>query len=309
MKKIKVFSPASIANLSCGYDVLGVCLENIGDEITVKKTKNKGVTIKNIKGQNLSTDISKNVAGVSAIALLKETNIDYGFEIKIKKGIKPGSGIGSSAASSAGSVFAINKLIGEPFSRKELIKFAMEGEMIASGYRHADNVAAVLLGGFTFVRNSVMHDYFKLNTPIELAFAVIHPKIELKTKDSRAIVKKNVTITDMVSQSANLGAFVSGLYTENYELIGKSMNDIVIEPMRSILIPKFYETKSACLSEGALSCGISGSGPSIFALCKGVSKANNVANRMKEIYNKLDLEYDVFVSCVNDQGVKVLKFK
>ena len=306
MKEVKVFSPASIANLSCGYDVLGVCLDNIGDVITVRKTKEKGVFIKKITGQNLSTDISKNVAGVSATALLKNTNVDCGFEIEIHKGIKPGSGIGSSAASSAGSVYAINKLIGEPYTRNQLIKFAMEGEMTASGSRHADNVAAVLLGGFTFVRNSIEHDYFKLNSPIEMAFAVIHPKIELKTKDSRAVVKNNVTISDMVSQSANLGAFVSGLYTENYELIGRSMKDIIVEPMRSILIPKFNEIKSACLNEGALGCGISGSGPSIFALCKGVSKANNVAKKMKEIYDKLDLEYDVHISCVNNKGVKVL---
>jgi homoserine kinase len=237
MKEIKVFAPASIANLSCGYDILGVCLDNIGDEITVRKTKKKGITIKKVSGQKLSTDISVNVAGVSATALLNESKVDCGFEIEIHKGIKPGSGIGSSAASSAGSVFAINKLIGEPYSNKELIKFAMQGEMAASGSKHADNVAAVLLGGFTFVRNSVENDYFKLNTPIEIAFTVIHPKIELKTKDSRAVIKDKVSIKNMIEQSANLGAFISGLYTENYDLIRRSVKDVVIEPLRSVLIP------------------------------------------------------------------------
>ena len=158
MKEIKVFSPASIANLSCGYDILGVCLDNVGDEITVKKTRKKGITIKKVTGEKLSTDISINVAGVSASALLNETKVDCGFEIEIHKGIKPGSGIGSSAASSAGSVYAINKLIGEPYTNKELIKFAMCGEMAASDSKHADNVAAILLGGFTFVRNlSLIH--------------------------------------------------------------------------------------------------------------------------------------------------------
>jgi homoserine kinase len=307
MNEIKVFSPASIANLSCGYDILGVCLDNIGDEITVRKTKKKGVVIKKVSGQKLSTDISLNVAGVSATALLNETKVNCGFEIEIHKGIKPGSGIGSSAASSAGSVFAINKLIGEPYTNKELIKFAMYGEMAASGSKHADNVAAVLLGGFTFVRNSIENDYFKLNTPIEIAFTVIHPKIELKTKDSRAVLKDKVLLKNMVEQSANLGAFISGLYTEDYDLIGRSLKDVIIEPLRSVLIPKFEKIKSVSINSGALGCGISGSGPSVFAMCKGVTTAINVGNAMKKIYDKLDLDYDVHISCVNDIGIKILK--
>ena len=309
MKEIKVFAPASIANLSCGYDILGVCLDNIGDEITVRKTKKKGITIKKVSGQKLSTDISVNVAGVSATALLNESKVDCGFEIEIHKGIKPGSGIGSSAASSAGSVFAINKLIGEPYSNKELIKFAMQGEMAASGSKHADNVAAVLLGGFTFVRNSVENDYFKLNTPIEIAFTVIHPKIELKTKDSRAVIKDKVSIKNMIEQSANLGAFISGLYTEDYDLIRRSVKDVVIEPLRSILIPKFEEIKSASINSGALSCGISGSGPSVFAICKGITTANKVGEAMKKVYRNLNLEYDIHISCVNDKGIRILNYK
>ena len=306
MNEIKVFAPASIANLSCGYDILGVCLDNIGDEITVRKTKKKGVVIKKVSGQKLSTDISLNVAGVSATALLNETKVNCGFEIEIHKGIKPGSGIGSSAASSAGSVFAINKLIGEPYTNKELIKFAMCGEMAASGSKHADNVAAVLLGGFTFVRDSTKNDYFKLNTPIEIAFTVIHPKIELKTKDSRAILKDKVLMKNLTEQSANLGAFISGLYTEDYDLIGRSLKDVVIEPLRSVLIPKFEKIKSVSINSGALGCGISGSGPSVFAMSKGVTTAKNVGNAMKKIYNKLDLDYDVHISCVNDIGIKIL---
>ncbi|MDC0377698.1 homoserine kinase [Flavobacteriaceae bacterium] len=306
MNEIKVFAPASIANLSCGYDILGVCLDNIGDEITVRKTKKKGVIIKQVSGQKLSTDISINVAGVSATALLNETKVNCGFEIEIHKGIKPGSGIGSSAASSAGSVFAINKLIGEPYTSKELIKFAMCGEMAASGSKHADNVAAVLLGGFTFVRDSIENDYFKLNTPIEIAFTVIHPKIELKTKDSRAVVKDKVSMKNMIEQSANLGAFISGLYTEDYELIGRSIKDVIIEPLRSVLIPKFEEIKLVSINSGALGCGISGSGPSVFAMCKGVTTAKNVGNAMKKIYDKLDLDYDVHISCVNDVGIRIL---
>jgi homoserine kinase len=235
--------------------------------------------------------------------------VDCGFEIEIHKGIKPGSGIGRSAASSAGSVFAINKLIGEPYSNKELIKFAMQGEMAASGSKHADNVAAVLLGGFTFVRNSVENDYFKLNTPIEIAFTVIHPKIELKTKDSRAVIKDKVSIKNMIEQSANLGAFISGLYTENYDLIRRSVKDVVIEPLRSVLIPKFKEIKSASINSGALSCGISGSGPSVFAICKGITTANKVGETQTKVYRNLNLEYDIHISYVNDKGIRILNYK
>ena len=266
MKEIKIFSPASIANLSCGFDILGVCLNDIGDTIVVRKTSEKGIKILKVTGQKLNTDIYKNVAGVSALALLKETKVNCGFEIEIHKGIKPGSGIGSSAASSAGSVYAINELLGRPYSNKELIKFAIEGEKIASGSAHADNVAAVLLGGFTFVRDSLEFDIFKLNTPIELAFTILHPQIEVKTSESRAIIKNQVPLRKMIVQTANLGAFISGLYTEDYNLIGRSIKDVIIEPLRSILIPKFDKLKEISLSNGALGFGISGSGPSVFAL-------------------------------------------
>jgi len=305
MNEIKVFSPASIANLSCGYDILGACLDGIGDEITVRKTKNKELKITKIFGQKLSKNIKENVAGVSANAFLKDIKVDCGFEIEIKKGIKPGSGIGSSAASAAGSVFAINELIGKPLSNRDLIKYAAEGEKAACGSAISDNVAAVLLGGFTFVREK--NDIIKLNSPIGLAFTILHPQIEVKTSDSRALIKKIVSLEMMVKQSANLGAFVSGLYTEDYELIGRSMKDLVIEPFRSILIPKFKQIKSASINTGAIGCGISGSGPSIFALSKGLTTAKNVENSMKKIYDNLDLDYDVHVSRVNDKGIKIIK--
>lgn len=273
MTEIKIFSPASIANLSCGFDILGVCLNDIGDEITVRKTKEKGIKILKVTGQKLTLDVNKNVAGVSALALLKETNVDCGFEIEIHKGIKPGSGIGSSAASSAGSVFAINELIGKPYSSKELIKFALEGEKIASGAAHADNVSAVLLGGFIFVRDSLNFDIFKLKTPIDLAFTILHPQIEVKTSESRALLQRPITLDKMITQSANLGAFISGLYNEDYNLISRSIKDVVVEPIRSILIPEFDKLKEISLSNNALGFGISGSGPSVFAMSKGLVNA------------------------------------
>ena len=309
MKEIKIFSPASIANLSCGFDIIGVCLNDIGDTIVVRKTSEKGIKILKVTGQKLNTDIYKNVAGVSALALLKETKVNCGFEIEIHKGIKPGSGIGSSAASSAGSVYAINELIGRPYSNKELIKFAIEGEKIASGSAHADNVAAVLLGGFTFVRDSLEFDIFKLNTPIELAFTILHPQIEVKTSESRAIIKNQVPLRKMIVQTANLGAFISGLYTEDYNLIGRSIKDVIIEPLRSILIPKFDKLKEISLSNGALGFGISGSGPSVFALSKGLLNAKKIGNLLKIEYNQLGIEFDIHTSSVNEKGIKIIEYK
>jgi len=309
MTEIKIFSPASIANLSCGFDILGVCLNDIGDEITVRKTKEKGIKILKITGQKLTLDVNKNVAGVSALALLKETNVDCGFEIEIHKGIKPGSGIGSSAASSAGSVFAINELIGKPYSSKELIKFALEGEKIASGAAHADNVSAVLLGGFIFVRDSLNFDIFKLKTPIDLAFTILHPQIEVKTSESRALLQRPITLDKMITQSANLGAFISGLYNEDYNLISRSIKDVVVEPIRSILIPEFDKLKEISLSNNALGFGISGSGPSVFAMSKGLVNAKKIRDLLKVNYSKLGLSFDIHTSSVNEKGIQIIKIK
>ena len=309
MKEIKIFSPASIANLSCGFDILGVCLNDIGDEIVVRKTKEKGIKILKVTGQKLTLDVNKNVAGVSALALLKETNVDCGFEIEIHKGIKPGSGIGSSAASSAGSVFAINQLIGKPYSSKELIKFALEGEKIASGAAHADNVSAVLLGGFVYVRDSLNFDIFKLNNPTDLAFTILHPQIEVKTSESRALVQRPVTLDKLITQSANLGAFISGLYKEDYNLISRSIKDVVIEPIRSILIPEFEKLKEISLSNNALGFGISGSGPSVFAMSKGLVNAKKIGDLLKEKYRELGFSFDIHTSTVNEKGIQIIKIK
>lgn len=307
MNEIKIFSPASIANLSCGYDVLGVCLDGVGDELTVRKTKTKKLVITEISGHKLSKDINQNVAGVSALTLLNNTSVDCGFEIEIKKGIKPGSGIGSSAASSAGSVFAINQLIGTPFSNKELIKFALQGEKAVCKSAPADNVAAVLMGGFTLVREE--NDIIKLNSPTGLAFTVLHPQIEVKTSESRALIKKEVSLKKMVKQSANLGAFVSALYTENYELIGRSMQDLIIEPFRSNLIPDFEKLKKSSQDNGSLSFGISGSGPSVFSLARDMSKAKKIGESFEKIYNELNIKFDVHTSYVNNLGIKIIESK
>ena len=309
MEEIRIFVPATIANVSCGFDVLGLCLEAVGDEMIIKKTAKKGITISKIIGQKLPLNPTENVAGVAGLALLEKVDIDFGFDIEIIKNIKPGSGIGSSAASAAGAVFGINEILGKPFSLKSLIPFAMEGEKLASGTAHADNVAPALLGGFTLVRSYEPLDVIKIHTPKELYATVIHPQIEIKTKDSRAVVKKQVSLQTAVTQLGNLGGLISGLYTENYELISNSLHDELVEPYRSILIPEFDAIKKTCIENGALGSGISGSGPSIFALSKGIENAQKVANSMKEVYSKTGIEFDIHVSKINEKGIKILASK
>ena len=304
MNEIRVFCPATIANISCGFDVLGVALDNVGDEMVVRKTDIKGIFITKIVGQNLPMETDKNVAGVAGLALLEQSNYDGGFEIEIYKNIKAGSGIGSSAASSAGAVWAMNQLLGKPFSISQLVQFAMEGEKLASGTAHADNVAPALFGGFTLVRSYEPIDIIKLHTPSELYATVIHPQIEIKTADSRKILKTNISLADGIRQWGNLGGFVAGLYTEDYDLIGRSLQDYIIEPIRSILIPAFDEIKAQSMKAGALGCSISGSGPSIFAFSKGNKTADKVAETMCTVYKNIEIDFDIHVSKVNLDGIR-----
>ncbi len=307
MNQVKIFSPATIANISCGFDVLGLALENVGDEMTIRKVAKKGIAITKIIGQDLPLETHKNVAGVAALALLSETDCDCGFEIEIIKQIKPGSGIGSSAASSAGAVWAINELLGKPFNTTDLVRFAMEGERLATGVAHADNVAPALFGGFTLVRSYEPLDIININTPSDLYATVIHPQIEVKTADAREILKTTVPLKEAIKQWGNVGGLISGLYTEDYDLIGRSLQDYIIEPIRSLLIPAFDAVKQQSLKAGALGCGISGSGPSIFALSKGEKTAIKVMEAMKLVYEKVGIDYDVHISKVNKKGISILE--
>lgn len=306
MNEIKLFCPATIANVSCGFDVLGLCLDSTGDEMTVRKTSEKGVRITKIIGQDLPLEAEKNVAGVAVLAMLKEVETPFGFDIEINKKIKPGSGIGSSAASAAGAVFGVNKLIGEPFSREKLVEFAMMGEELASGAPHADNVGPALLGGFTLVKGYSPFEILKLHTPKEIFATVIHPQIEVKTADARSVIKKNIPLKKAIIQWGNLAGLVSALYTEDYELLSRCLHDEIVEPMRSPLIPGFYKVKQAAKDAGVLGSGISGSGPSIFALSKGEEIAKNAAKAMAEIYKDFGVDYDIHVSKINTEGVKEL---
>ncbi|MGB8703628.1 MAG: homoserine kinase, partial [Gillisia sp.] len=299
----------TVANLSCGFDVLGCCLDTVGDEMTIRKNNLSEVRITKVTGQDLPTEAHKNVAGVAVISFLKKLEIDQGFDIEIIKKIKPGSGIGSSAASSAGAVFAANELMGKPFEPKDLIPFAMEGERVASGNAHADNVSPALLGGFTLVKSYDPLEVIKLPVLKDLRMIILHPLIELKTKDSRSIIKQSINLQKAISQWGNLGAFISALYTQDYELLGRSLKDEIVEPVRSILIPFYSMLEEISLKNGALGFGISGSGPSVYALCKGDEVAQNVFDAMKTFYANKDIEFHLHLSKINETGIKILQSK
>lgn len=306
MEEIKIFAPATVANLSCGFDVLGCCLESIGDEMLLRKNTTGEIRITKITGQDLPMEADKNVAGVAVSALLKELNSQQGFDIEIYKKIKAGSGIGSSAASSAGAVFAVNKLLNEPFSPEELIPFAMEGERLASGNAHADNVAPALLGGFNLIRSYEPLEVIHLPTPQDLRMVILHPLIEVKTMDSRSIIRQNISLQKAVKQWGNLGAFVSALYSNDYDLLGRSLKDEIVEPVRSILIPFFDELKIIARESGALGFGISGSGPSVFAMCKGEASAKQTGTAIQKYYQEKEIDFDLHLSKIGNEGVKII---
>lgn len=306
MNEIKIFSPATVSNVACGYDVLGFCLDTVGDEMVIRKSPKKGIRITKIEGFDLPYNCNENVAGVSALAMYEALNLDYGFEMEIYKNIKPGSGIGSSAASAVGSVFGMNELLGKPFNKTQLTEFAMKGEALASKCEHADNLAPALFGGFTLVKSVHPLKVLQLPTPKDLYATIIHPQIEIKTSEARAILPSKVELKDAITQWANVGSLVHALHSSDYDLLKSSLQDAIIEPYRSQLIPEFHKVKKAVLKAEALGCTISGAGPSIFALSKGKETAKKVKQAMKRIYEKTDIDFDIHVSKINTEGIKVL---
>lgn len=306
MNQIKIFSPATVANVSCGFDALGFALNTIGDEMILKKTNAKGVTISKIEGADLTYNIKENVASVVALTMLNTTKSNFGIDIQLFKKVKPGSGLGSSASSAAGTAFAVNELMGKPFSKLELTEFARIGEKVACDSPIADNVAAVIYGGFILVKSYNPLEIVKLPVPKELTATVIHPQIEILTEDARNVLNTNIPIADAVTQSANLAGLISALFTNDYELLSRSLVDVIAEPHRKKLIPLYDEVKNAALQAGALGVGISGSGPTIYALSQGKNIAEKVAKAMNSIYQNSSIDFNIYTSAINNKGIKIL---
>lgn len=298
-----VYAPATVANLVCGFDVLGMCLNEPFDVMHVKLLHEKKVQVISQDGYLLPSDPSQNTAGAPLLAMLEELDQDIGFEVSIQKQIKPGSGIGSSAASAAGAVVAANQLVGNIFSREDLVRFAMFGEKVASGVKHADNISPCIYGGITLIRSIFPLDIVAIPVP-PLQVTVVHPQIEVRTSDSREILRKEVLLKDAIRQWGNIAGLVAGFMKKDYDLIGRSLEDVIIEPVRSMLIPGFDEIKQKCKAVGALGGGISGSGPSIFMLSTSEETAKAVESVMKAVYDRIGLPHHVYVTTINHTGVK-----
>jgi homoserine kinase len=302
---VRVHAPGTVANLVCGYDILGLCLNDPNDLMEVKLLDENKIIIHSADGYPLPLDPAQNTAGAPLIEMLNELDGNIGFEVTIHKKIKPGSGIGSSAASAAGAVVAANHLLCNKFSKLDLVRFAMFGEKVASGVKHADNIAPCIYGGITLIRSIYPLDIIEIPAP-ELYVTVVHPQIEVRTKDARQILRKEVLLKDSIKQWGNIAGLVAGFMKNDLELIGRSLEDVIIEPVRKILIPGFDEVKIRCKNAGALGGGISGSGPSLFMLSKDKATATQVENEMKDVYEKIGLDYHSYVTTINMKGVSVI---
>lgn len=302
---LKVFAPASVANMAVGYDILGFAIEGPGDEILVREGSEPGLQITKITGtkKKLPLEVENNTAGFAALQFLKHIGEEARpIEMEIHKKMPFGSGLGSSAASAAAGVFAANEFVGRPLERRELLQFAVAGEQIADGAWHADNVAPSLLGGIILIRDNPSLDFVKLPAPDGLFTTVVYPHISILTKESRAILSDTVQLDQHIQQSGNLGFFVAGLYRLDLEMIRRSLEDLIIEPQRAKLIPHFYEMKDIALSEGALGFSISGAGPSVFSLCENSLIAENIGEKINAFLADKKIENDVFVSKINNKG-------
>jgi homoserine kinase len=296
MRSVKIKSPATIANLVCGFDVLGLALNDPYDVMKVTLTDRPGIKIMHSDNFNL--------AGVALLELMQETDNTFGFEIIIEKNIKPGSGLGSSAASAAGVVVAANHLLKNKFSKEDLVRFAMAGEKLASGVKHADNISPCIYGGITLIRSIFPLDIISLPAP-QMYVTVVHPQIEVKTSDAREILRKEVLLKDAIKQWGNIAGLVAGFMQNDYALIGRSLEDVIIEPVRSMLIPGFDEVKKKSIEAGALGGGIAGSGPSIFMMSKEENTAKKIEAIMKNIYDSTCLKYHTYVTTINNKGIVV----
>jgi homoserine kinase len=308
MKEVTAFAPATVANVSCGFDILGFAIDSLGDKVKVKLTEDSGLRVVEIQGDSgkLPFESEKNTCSVAIQAMLDDMGVKSGMEISLYKGLPLGSGMGSSAASAAAALVAANEVLGRPFSKGDLVPFAMEAERIACGAAHADNVAPSILGGFVLIRGYDPLDVIKLPVPEGLHCTLLHPHLELKTSDSRSVLKQQISLRDSTMQSGNIAGLIAGLFKNDFELIGRSLKDVIAEPSRALLIPGFYELREAIKNVGALGSGISGSGPTIFILSSNENIATKAGQVSRKVFDQIGLGVDVYVSKVNVKGAYVI---
>jgi homoserine kinase len=306
---ISVFAPATVANVVCGFDVLGFAVNEPGDEVIMRITNKPGITISRITGDDgrLPLDPVKNTVSVSVQHYLNSIGReDIGLDIELHKKMPIGSGLGSSSASTVAGLFAIKTLLGDDADPATLLPFAMKGEEMACGHGHADNVAPALLGGFVLIRSYDPLDVIRLPHPAGLYCAIVFPDVDVPTREARQIIRKNIQMKDAVTQWGNIAGLVSGLFMNDIDLIGRSMKDILVEPVRSMLIPDFYKMREMAMSMGAVSFGISGSGPSVFAFTRDEGTAINITQKLQQHLTGINIGSNTYVSTINDNGPRVL---
>lgn len=309
-EKIKAFAPATLSNICVGFDVMGLAIEEPGDEVLASRHAHPGAHILSTNHEKIPFDPKLNTASVAVQAMLeKYGDPALGIGLDIIKKMPVGTGMGSSAASAAAALVAANALLGDPFRKIELLEFAVIGEKAADGATHADNVAPSLLGGLMIIRSLSPVDVVQLPIPGELYIGLLFPHITILTKEARGILRPEVPMKQFIQQTANMGAFVSALYREDWELMGRSLVDLVIEPQRAKLIPFLDEVKRAAYQAGALTCSISGAGPAIFSFAKGKSNITRVAQAVEEVMNGLNIPYDFHISRINQKGSVVMEGK
>ncbi len=302
---VHVFAPATVANMVCGFDILGFALHEPGDEVIMRRVDRPGVHLVTITGDDgrLPREAEKNTVSASVMTFLQYIGkTDLGVEIELHKHMPIGSGLGSSAASTVAGLFAINALCGNPLSRRELLPFTLKGEELACGHGHADNVAPALLGGVTLIRGYDPLDVISLPAPPELYASVVFPHVDVPTRDARQMIRAKVDLKDAVTQWGNIAGLVAGLFTHDYGLIGRSMQDVLIEPTRAILIPEFYEMRKLAMENGALGFGISGSGPSVCAFTENKDTAVRITAVIQAHLDDRGIGCNGYVSGINTEG-------
>lgn len=302
-KKIRIFAPATVSNVGSGFDIMGFAIEGAGDTIEMELRNDSLFMIENYTGEILPADPDENVIHPVIKALQKELGIDVGINMNFITKIKSASGIGSSAASAVAAAYGFNRLLGSPLIKKELIRYAMEGERMASGASHADNIAPCMLGGFILIRSYRPLDIIEIPYPENLYCTVALPDIFIKTSVGRAVLQKSHSLRKTITQTGNAAGLVAGIIMGDYELIGRSMVDVIAEPKRKDMIPGFDEVRKAATGVGALGCNISGSGPAVFALSKDIRTARKAGDAMVEIFRKKKLACQLFVSPISKKGV------
>ncbi len=306
---IAAYAPATVSNVACGFDVLGFALDQPGDVVVAEARDEPGVLIAAIEGDGgrLPLDPLRNTAGAAVLALLNRLETTRGVRLTIHKGIPLASGVGSSGASAVAAVVASNELLGRPAALDLLLECAMQGEQAGCGAAHPDNVSPSLYGGFVLVRSAHPPDIVRLPVPEGLACAVLHPRTEVKTAESRQLLGDSVALKDAVRQWGNLGALVAALYTSDLGLLSRSLEDVIAEPKRARLVPGFFEAKAAALAAGALGCSLSGSGPSIFALAASLDVAQRAGDAMARAFDAASpVGADLWVSPVGRQGARIV---